>query len=246
MEKEEIIERVNRASRIDDLIFKSGDETLSNRFDKQEIDMVEPSDRTIEISTRVYSWIAYSLIYKAREDRSICLKAIEDRFNDITLSLTGCRDTLDKAIEVVKSFILSKRRVLLKEMIEILIKVAIYSLSSDEKSLKENNKIYKKNKEQITNQITLFVRALYHTYLKRKDVHIESFDLSLEDVDEFLLISDGMLLLSTWQNAFTVSGFKRVIKESLDHHYPTSFKKTDITSVGLIYFSKDILVVYNL
>ena len=95
-------------------------------------------------------------------------------------------------------------------------------------------------KEIIFNQVVLFSRSLFHSFLNKTGIESNKVRPDYSSLNNGIFLYQGKtLIVPTWQNAFTLSAYKEVIMHGIDS-LSDNFPISDIDSVAVIYLVKDI------
>lgn len=233
--------------------FSIGDQVLSSNFDHAENDYMEEDDYNTSISYCIYSWIANAIFFKAQGKES-CSKGKEcfkDTFDHI-VSLQDDNVRLDSkveadnALQLIDNFFQSKEDIKLAQFMAILAPLAVLKLISENKGNdKEIMKSFSKNKEMIFNQVILFSRSLFHSFLKKSSTAADKIRPDYQKLDNgIFLYNNETLIIPTWKNAFTLKGYKEIILDGLNN-ISQCFPISNINSVSVIYLVRDLFVEYK-
>lgn len=247
------LELINELSSLNDeekLNFFIGDEKISNRFDREDIKQYQEGDYETKISYSLFSYILSAIIIKAKgKDRTIygysCFDTqlenlIKSFSNDI---FHNDKVIKDDAMRTLNAFLFTNEDIKLNSLINKFMPLS--TLNEIKKNPNDKRKLlktYEKKTEIITNQVTLFVRSLYHSFLNKKDINAK--DIMLYDEDYSIgtfIYKDKELIIPTWQNAFTLDSYKKVAIESLKS-LPINLYNDLIDTISIIYMVKDIVV----
>ena len=114
----------------------------------------------------------------------------------------------------------------------------------DEQGIKLED-LFEKKKDIVYNQVTLFSRSLYHTFLNRSSIDPMLIQPDVHDLSNGVFAyNKEELIIPTWQNAFTLESYKSVLKNGViacSNEFP--FK--DIRMLSVIYLVKDIVGTYQ-
>ncbi len=250
----EIIQSIQEITDESKIHFSVGDEKAENRFDYENANQYEEGNLITEISYMLYSYIANAIIFKAQGKEkseygySLFDKQWEDLIQKKELSLFDNQKVIkDDAMRLLGDFLFTAKDIRLNQLIDKFLPICILKESIEHKeSERKAIRAFKKKKDVITNQVTLFIRSLYHAFLTRSDIlplqiHPDDADLS----NGIFSYNETSLYFSTWQNAFTLESYKKVIKKSL-LLLSSSFPIESIKKISVIFLSKDIIATIDL
>ncbi len=234
--------------------FSIGDEILSNHFESDKENKMTEEDTSTLLAMTIYSWISNSIIFKAqgRESYQKGYSYFKDAWDKIIknqkeeLKAQGKTEE-ENALFLLDEFFSNSRQVLLSEMIAKFAPLAVLSLISEkeEESL-EIIKTFQKEKEIIFNQVVLFSRSLFHCFLNRNDMESDKIRPDYFSLGNgVFLYKDNTIVVSTWQNAFTLDAYKEVLYKGLNS-LSSNFPTANIESVSVIYLVKDIFAICKL
>ncbi len=252
-----ITELKDKITNIDDekqVTFSIGDEILSNHFESDKENKMTTEDYSTTLAMTIYSWIANSIIFKAQGKdpsqkgyqyfKSAWDTIIKNQKDELSLQ---SKTEEENALLLLGQFLSNSRQILLSEMIAKFAPLAVLSLiSRKENESLEIIKTFNKEKEIIFNQVVLFSRSLFHSFLNKTGIESNKIRPDYFSLDNgAFLYNDNTLVITTWQNAFTLDAYKQVLLNginSLSNNFPVS----NITSVSIIYLVKDIYAEYKL
>lgn len=254
MNRLDLINLIQNLKDEESIAFYLSDEKISNRFDRENVNQYKKGDHLTDISYSLYSYIANSIFYKAQgeEKAKVGYSSFDNQWEEIiSKALFETKDNIkaikDEAMLLLSDFLFSKKQVTLPDMVFRFLPLSIYK----EMNLYpgEAKKIYRcslKKKEVLLNQVTLFTRSLYHSFLNRKNIDPEKILPDRDDLSNGIFSYEGKeLLIPTWQNAFTLDSFRKVAQNGI-FRISSSLPLDDISIISVIYLSKDIVVKYSL
>lgn len=235
------------------IAFSVGDEKLSNRFDRLDMKQCEKGDFYTEISYALYSYIANAIFYKAMGKE----KAMEGYFyfdtqweeiihGQETIYDENSKVVKDRALRLLDSFLSSMDETTLADLMEKIAPLCVLKIMKNHPG--EEKKIlrkFEKKKDIVYNQVTLFSRSLYHTFLNRSSIDPMLIQPDVHDLSNGVFAyNKEELIIPTWQNAFTLESYKSVLKNGViacSNEFP--FK--DIRMLSVIYLVKYIVGTYQ-
>jgi hypothetical protein len=253
MNREELIQKVLSHQSPDDVRFFVNGNPVSSRFDLGDYKTTD-LDENSRLGYYLYSVIAHAIISKAKgkekaKDGEEILKAyfwkvLEKAPQDIQTDLAN---EITKASLVLEDFLFSLQKVDVATLIASLYPIVVIDSATrnqtdiDRRLLVSLNK----NKEVIFNLTLLYLRSLFHSFL------------ALETTDQMLIKTDGedptnglftygtSLMIPTGRNAFSLDGYKLVVKDGIDRANK-NFGLSDVSEVTVIYLVKDLLAELTL
>ncbi len=254
MNRLELINSIQNLTDEKEITFLIGDEKISNRFDRLDMKQCEKGDFYTEISYALYSYIANAIFFKAmgKEKSKEGYPFFDQQWEDIihgvdTIYEENTKVVKDRALRLLDAFLSSMDGTTLTDLMEKIAPLCVLKIIK--KHPKEEKKIlrkFDKKKDIVYNQVTLFSRSLYHTFLNRSNLNPLCIQPDLHDLSNGVFVYDQKeLIIPTWQNAFTLDSFKSVLKTGVGS-CSTEFSFKDIKSVSVIYMVKDIVSTYHL
>lgn len=250
----EIIQSIQEIKDESKIHFSVGDEKAENRFDYENANQYEEGNLITEISYMLYSYIANAIIFKAQSKEkseygySLFDRQWEDLIQKKEISLFENQKVVkDDAMRLLGDFLSTAKEIRLNQLIDKFLPLCILKESIEQKdSERKAIRAFKKKKEVITNQVTLFIRSLYHSFLTRSDILPLKIRPDFDDLSNGIFSYDEVsLYLPTWQNAFTLESYKKVIKKSL-LLLSSSFPIESVKEISVIFLSKDIIATVDL
>lgn len=248
MNKQELKSKIAQINDEKRISFSIGDEILSNHFDRDDENRMTSEDISTSLAYTIYSWIGNSIVFKAQGKENsqkgyLYFKEEWDRIvkhQNEGLTLDSKTEE-ENALLLLDQFFENKKQVLLPEMIAKFAPLAVLSLMmKNEKESKTIIKEFNKNKEIIFNQVVLFSRSLFHSFLNKTGIESSKVRPDYSSLNNGIFLYQGKtLIIPTWQNAFTLSAYKEVILNGIDS-LSDNFPISDIDSVAVIYLVKDI------
>ncbi len=250
------IELRNAISKITDetkIKFSTGDNILSESFDRDDEIRMEEEDIPTALAYLIYSWLTNTLIFRGqkkatrekgisyfRKEWDIIVKNQEENV------LQQAKVEEENALFLLQQYLLEGKQARMEELIAKLAPLAVLCLMKDRKGKeKEILKEFNKKKEIIFNQVVLFSRSLYHSFLKMEGMINDDIRPDYDNLGNgVFLYAERTLFIPTWQNAFTLSSFKNVLSKGLDT-LSTNFPLSQIDSVAVIYLTKDVVAKYQ-
>ena len=248
MNKQELKSKIAQINDEKRISFSIGDEILSNHFDRDDENRMTSEDISTSLAYTIYSWIANSIVFKAQGKESSQKgylyfkeewdKIVKNQKENLTIE---SKTEEENALLLLNQFFENKKQVLLPEMIAKFAPIAVLSLMmKDEKESKSIIKEFNKNKEIIFNQVVLFSRSLFHSFLNKTGIESNKVRPDYASLNNGIFLYQGKtLIVPTWQNAFTLSAYKEVILNGIDS-LSDNFPISDIDSIAVIYLVKDI------
>jgi len=254
MNRLELIHSIQSLTDENLITFSIGDEKISNRFDRLDMKQCEKGDFYTEISYALYSYIANAIFLKAmgKEKASQGYTFFDQQWEEIiqgkeTIYEENTKVVKDRALRLLDTFLSSMDGTTLNDLMEKIAPLCVLKIIKNHP--KEEKKIlrkFDKKKEIVYNQVTLFSRSLYHTFLNRSNLNPLLIQPDMDDLSNGVFVYDlKELIIPTWQNAFTLVNFKSVIKNGLAS-CSSEFPFKDIEAVSVIYMVKDIVGTYHL
>ncbi len=252
-----INELKNKITSIQDekkVTFSIGDEILSNYFESDKENKMTEEDTSTVLAMTIYSWISNSIIFKAqgRESYQKGYNYFKEEWDKIVKSQKDeiqiqSKTEEENALLLLNQFFTNSKQVLLSEMIAKFAPLAVLSLLSDnEEKNAEIIKTFQKEKEIIFNQVVLFSRSLFHSFLNRNDIESDKIRPDYFSLGNgVFLYKDNTFVVSTWQNAFTLEAYKEVLYKGLDS-LSNNFPISNIEYVSVIYLVKDVFAICKL
>lgn len=234
--------------------FSIGDEILSNHFESDKESKMTDEDTSTILAMTIYSYIANSIIFKAqgRESYQKGYNYFKEEWDKIVKSQKDeiqiqSKTEEENALLLLNQFFTNSKQVLLSEMIARFAPLAVLSLiSKKEEESAEIIKVFQKEKEIIFNQVVLFSRSLFHSFLNRNDMESDKIRPDYFSLGNgVFLYKDNTFVVSTWQNAFTLDAYKEVLYKGLDS-LSDNFPTANIEYVSVIYLVKDIFAICKL
>ncbi len=249
----ELIQITQKISPNSPLVFSSGDAILSNRFDVTNNIRYQSEDKKAKLSFCLFSYITNAIIYKAqgktKEGYSLFdaqLEKIIEKEKDIEF-LGNLKEIKDNAMRMLISFFENKKEITLPILMEKLIPLCILRCAYGEgkRKAKKFYRVYKKNKEVIFNQATLFCRSFYRSFLSKKEIEPKEIQSDSSDLSNGIFIYGGNeILIPTYQNAFTLDTYKMVIRHGILTFSP-DLNISKINKISVLYIVKDIICSYS-
>lgn len=250
------IELSNAVSKITDetkIKFSTGDNILSESFDRDDEIRMEEEDVPTGLAYLIYSWLTNTLIFRGQK-KSTREKGISYFKKEWDIVVKNQEESIlqeakieeENALFLLQQYLLEGKQVRMEELLAKLAPLAVLFLMKDRKGKeKEILKEFNKKKEIIFNQVVLFSRSLYHSFLKIEGLINDDIRPDYDNLGNgAFLYAERTLFISTWQNAFTLSSFKKVLLEGLDV-LSTNFPLSQIDSVAVIYLTKDVVAKYK-
>ncbi len=234
--------------------FSIGDDILSNHFESDKESKMTKEDISTALAMTIYSYIANSIFFKAQGRESYLKgyhhfkeewdKVVKSQKEEIQIE---SKNEEENALLLLNQFFTNSKQVLLPEMIAKFAPLAVLSLiSKKEEESAEIIKTFSKEKEIIFNQVILFSRSLFHSFLTRHDIESDKIRPDYSSLGNgVFLYKDNTFVVSTWQNAFTLEAYKEVLYKGLDS-LSDNFPISNIESVSVIYLVKDIFAICKL
>lgn len=248
MNRLQLLESIAKLSDENNIHFFLGDKEISNRFDRISPHQIKKGDSITNISFALYSYIANAIILKAqgREKAEIGYKTFDHEWEEIILQTAAPANVKilkDEAMSVLHSFLFTNQNITLPVLID---KFSIICLL---KEMKDNSLSYKKicheyekHKAVVTNQVTLFCRSLYHSFLNKNSIDPQKISFDYKALSNGLLIyNNEEIIIPTWQNAFNITDYKEMIRQGL-LKASDDLSFSEIKTVSLLYLIKDITV----
>lgn len=223
------------------------DEKISNRFDR-----VEPKeggvDYLTEIAFAIYSYVTAAIIFKAQgKERSTrgydyfnseWNKIVEVQKPDI---LEESKTEKNNAAYVLNAFLFTEEKVLMSDLMAKFAPLAVLKImNQNPKEEKLIMKTFSKNKEVIFNQVLLFTRSVLHSFFNKSGIEAMKMRVDFDDLANGMFSYDNkVVVIPTYENAFTLQSYKRVAVERLSH-LSNNFPTSQLRGVCLIYLTKDI------
>lgn len=249
----ELIQITQKISQDSTLVFSSGDEILSNRFDVTNNNRYQPEDKKTKLSYCLFSYITNAIIFKAqgktKEGYSLFdvqLEKIIEKEKDIEF-LGNLKEIKDNAMRMLSSFFENKKEIRLPILMEKLIPLCILRCAYGEGKRKSKKfyREYKKNKEVIFNQATLFCRSFYRSFLSKKEIEPKEIQSDSSDLSNGIFIyAEKEVLIPTYQNAFTLDSYKMAIRHGILTFSP-DLNISKIDKFSVLYIVKDIICSYS-
>ncbi len=245
------IQEINDESRIH---FSVGDEKAENRFDYENASQYEEGNLITEISYMLYSYIANAIIFKAqgKEKCNLGYSLFDTEWEGLIqkkeISLFDNQKVVkDDAMRLLNDFLSTSKEIRLNQLIDKFLPLCILKECIEHKDAERKAiRTFKKKKDVITNQVTLFIRSLYHSFLTRSDILPNRILPDYQNLSNGIFsYDDSSLYLPTWQNAFTLESYKKVIKKSL-LSLSSAFPIESIKKISVIFLSKDIIATADL
>ena len=249
MKQQELIEKILDLHDEQKFSFSINGEKVENRFDHENISQYKEEDIENRLSYSLYSYIASAIIFKAqskemtkngydhldRQWESIIQQQKVDIFDNSKV-------VKDNAMRLLNSFLMTDEEVTMDMMLAKFAPLCVLKeISINPSKARKVVRVFSRKKEVIFNQAVLFSRALYHSFLGRKDIVADKIHPDYENLSDGIFSYDGIeLFISSWQNAFSVDGYKKVVLDSLEN-ISDNFPLKDIQKVSLIYLVKDII-----
>jgi hypothetical protein len=249
MQYNELTQKINKLDNKEKITFLVNGQKVDNRFDHENIDQYKEADIENLLSYSLYSYIASAIIYKA-QGNDMAKKGyshfdrqwetiIQNQEKDI---FDNSKVVKDNAMRLLDSFLMSGEDIRLDALMARFSPLCVLRLIQlNPQQSRKIMKTFTKRKEVIFNQTTLFIRSLYHSLLNQSGIDPMKIHPDHENLANGLFSYDGTTLyIPTWQNAFSMNGYKNVITEALKELSP-NFPLSEIKDISVIYLVKDII-----
>lgn len=252
MERLKIINSLQNLNEDKNLIFKIGDDVITNRFDSQENKHKDSTEYYLDIASILFSYMASLIIYKAqgKERCKYAYNLFSNRFENIIKNIDEDFNTKiikDECMHTIDDFFFSNKSLSSQDIVKKLSDICLFEVIS--LNVDKRKKIYhnfKKNKETVYNLVTLFLRSLYHSFLSRMDMDANKISLDEQNLSNGIIFYDKReVIIPSWENAFTLSDYKRIAKEGIIKISTTDLL-LELKEISLLYLTKDFIVTFNL
>lgn len=252
MNKLDLIDSLQK-SEVEKLQFTLENKEITNRFDEYKKTQYKKGDLLNEITDTLYSFIANAIILKAQSNskKDETFKVYNEYLENIlkNLKIKTKENTSfikDNAVYLLQSFIYSKESTSLEDLINKLLPLCVYKVIEDNPCCKARKikRISKWKYKVIQNVVILYLRSLNHSFFIDSEIDAEKISIYTADFSLPVFKYDKTLFISTWQNAYNLTDYKKVCINSisnLDEKYVS-----DVDSISLLYFTKNIIVKNNL
>lgn len=254
MNRLELINSIQSLTDENKIVFTIGDEKISNRFDEKESKQDKKKDYSVDISYALYSNIANAIFFKAqgKERASKGYDMYDIQWENIIRGsekkiTENAKAIKDNALRILDSFLYSKSSITMTDLLAKIAPLCVLKVMQDHpKEEKKVMKAFKKKKEVIFNQVLLFSRCLYHTFLNRSDLDSIKIHPDFENLANGIFSYDNKeLFIPAWQNAFTLENYKQVVKNGL-LRFSQNFPVSEIECISVIYLVKDFIATLPL
>ncbi len=254
MNHSELTDRINEIHDETGFSFFVNGQKVENRFDHENRFQYKEADIENQLAYSLYSYIASAIIFKAQSKEMTkkgydCLdrqweNIIQSQKTDI---FDNSKVIKDNAMRLLKSFLMSDDDVTMEMMLAKFSPLCVLKdISLQPKKAKKIMRTFNRKKEIIFNQVILFLRALYHSFLGRKDIIADRIHPDYENLSNGIFSYDETeILVPSWQNAFCMDGYKKVVTETLSQ-LSDNFPMKDVCNISLIYLVKDIIVTHGI
>lgn len=251
MNKLDLINSLQK-SEVEKLQFTLENKTITNRFDEYKKTQYKKGDLLNEITDTLYSFIANAIILKAQSNskKDETFKVYNEYLENILKNLKiKTKDNTsfikDNAVYLLQSFIYSKESTSLEDLISKLLPLSAYKVMEDNPcKTRKIKRIIKWKYKVIQNVVILYLRSLNHSFFSISEIDAEKITIYTTDFSLPIFKYDKTLFISTWQNAYNLDDYKKVCINSisnLDEKFVS-----DVDSISLLYFTKNIIVKNNL
>lgn len=226
MNKTQFLLSIDKLESVSQLKFFQEGKYVSNRFDMDTIKEDELTD-VDKLSLSIYSLIMNLSIFKGKNELDKPFALFEKLLSSFDESYKN------NLLNLIKDFMYSRRQILLPELIENLSALAInYS------DVKDGLTIYKKQKKIITNEVTLFIRSLFHSILTLDSIKPELIKVDENNLISSMFVYDDKLVAITPLDAYSLVGYKKVAKNIVEK----TDVDLDIKTLSILYATKDVIV----
>lgn len=251
MNRLEIINTLQNLTDDNLLIFKIGDDIISNRFDFQESKHKENEEYYIKVASILFAYMASLVIYKAqgKEKSKHAYEIFSDRFENIIKNVDedfNLKIVKDEAMHTIDDFLNSNKSLSSVEMMKKISNMCLFEVIAH--NLDKRRKIthnFKRNEGTIYNLVTLFLRSLYHSFLSRKDIDASEISLDEENLaNGIIFYKEKEIIIPSWENAFTLLDYKRIAKDGI-LQVSSSSLLDEVDEISLLYLTKDFIVSFK-
>lgn len=249
MNKKEILTKLNNVHE-EELTFFTGKEKLINRFDDK-VKLDDSLDPISEVAFSVYSLIVNAILFKSEINSESIDKYLTYYKNNFSIiieqSLTDIKTDLEiektKALNMISDFFNNKRNIQIQEMMATFYPLSLLEYLNKDKKIKV--KKITTSTEQIFNNVLLYYRSIFHSYLKEiKLITKDTFHPDYDKLTNGIFSCNDKLILPCYKNLFSLQGLKMEVQNKLDT-LSNNFPLSKIEKIIIIYLTKDICVEIN-
>lgn len=253
MKQIELLEKIRDLNQEEAISFYVNQEKVENRFDHENISQYKEADIENDLSYSLYSYIAASIIFKAQslEFSQKGYRCFDRQWEDIiqkqkTDIFENSKVIKDNAMRLLSTFLMTNENVTLSMLLAKFAPLCVLKeISKNEQKARKIMRTFQRKKEVIFNQAILFSRSLYHSFLNKNDIVADKIHPDYEDLSNGIFSYEDELFCPSWQNAFSLDGYKKVVEESI-LKISNNFPLKDIKKISLLYLVKDIIATYTL